>query len=121
MRSLYYFSLLFLMSLNFISCSDSVSDLYTEDVVVSVESENLTIQNNFNHSIYYFAVEAGTAIYIQWAPVSTDVNRVKSRRTKRIPLEDIHAFEPGDEILIYYWSEKEPDNINIKSQQIETQ
>lgn len=104
-----------------VSCTDSISDLNTEDIVVSVESEELTIRNNFNHSIYYFAVEAGTAAYIQWAPISSDENRIKSQSTKRIPLDEIHAYEPHDEIIIYYWSKKEPGNNNIKSQRIGTE
>lgn len=102
------------------SCADSVSDLNTDDVAITSNSADLNIKNNFNHSIYYFAVEAGIAAVIQWAPISSDENRVKSRSTKQIPLENIHAYEPGDEILIYYWSKKEPGNNNIKFQRIQT-
>lgn len=116
-----YSKILFVLSCLFIvSCSDSVSDLNTKDVFVTTDNDNLTIRNNFNHSIYYFAVESGVAAQILWAPVSTEENRVKSRSTKQISLNEIHAFEPGDEILIYYWSKKEPGNNNIKFQRIET-
>ena len=110
----------FFLILIFSGCADSVSDLNTKDVVVSVEIENLNARNNFNHSVYYFVVEAGVAAVIQWAAISTDENRIKSRSTKQIPFNEIHAFEPGDEIIIYYWSKKEPGNNNIKSQRIET-
>ncbi len=120
MRRLYSTPLLFLIGLISVSCSDSVSDLNTDDVIVSVESEELTIQNYFTYSIYYFAVDAGTAAYIQWAAISTDENRVKSRSTKRIPVDQIYGFEPGKDIIVYYWSEKEPSNNNIKSQRIGT-
>ena len=120
MRRLYSPSLLLLIGLIFVSCSESVSDLNTNDVIVSVEGEDLTIQNNFNHSIYYFTVEAGTAASIQWAAISTNENRVKSRSTKRITLDQIYRYEPGAEIIVYYWSEKEPSNNNIKFQRIET-
>lgn len=108
------------MSVILISCSDSVSDLNSKDVIVSVESKDLIIKNNFNHSIYFFNVDADTAISIKWAPISTQENCIKSRSTKRIPLNEIHAYEPGDEIIVYYWSEKEPNNDNIKFQKIET-
>lgn len=119
-----YYSILLLSLFSFLtfsSCADSVSDLNTDDVSISTDSVDLTIRNNFNHSIYYFAVEAGVAAAIQWAPISSDENRVKSRSTKRIPLENIHAYEPGDEIIVYYWSKKEPGNKNIKFQRVGVQ
>ncbi len=112
---------LLLITLFFITCSDSVSDLNRKDVSLIIESDHLKIQNRFSHSIYYFAVESGVAAQIQWAPLSTDENRVKPRGMKSLPLDSIHAYEPGDEILFYYWSEKEPKNSNIKFQSIETQ
>ena len=120
MRRIYTLSILLFTGLLFIGCSDSVSDLNTKDVTVSVKSEDLAIKNNFNHSIYYFVVKANTAIYIKWAPISSDENRIKSRSIKRIPLNEINASGTGDEILVYYWSEKEPSNNNIKFQRIET-
>lgn len=122
MRKFCLVLLLFLSFFIFLSCSDSVSDLNTDDVsaVIDIDNGHLQIRNNFNHPIYYFAVEAGVAVVIQWAPVSSKENQIKSRNTKRIPLNEIHAFEPGDEILIYYWSKKEPGNNNIKSQRIDT-
>lgn len=118
-RLYFLIAVVFIISIS--GCADSVSDLNTDDVSITVDSEDLNIKNNFNHSIYYFAVEAGVAAVIQWAPISSDENRVKSRSTKRILLENIHAYEPGDEILIYYWSKKEPGNKNIKFQRIQTQ
>lgn len=102
------------------SCADSVSDLNTKDISISYNNETLEIRNNFNHPIYYFAVESGIAAAIQWAPISSKENRIKSRNTKRISLDEIHAAEPGDEILFYYWSKKEPGNNNIKFQKVET-
>lgn len=103
-----------------LSCSDSVSDLNTKDISVSSDGEYLEIRNHFNHPIYYFAVESGIAAAIQWAPISSKENLVKSRSTKRISLDKIYAFESGDVILFYYWSKKEPGNKNIKFQRVET-
>lgn len=112
---------LFFITFLLISCSDSVSDLSKKDVALRIENEQLLVRNKFNHSIYYFAVESGAAAQINWAPLSTDGNRVKPGRTKSIPLDSIYAYDPGDEILFYYWSQKEPENNNIKFQSIQSQ
>ncbi|MCG2589048.1 hypothetical protein [Rhodohalobacter sulfatireducens] len=112
---------LFLITLLLISCSGSVSDLSKKDVSLNIENEHLLVKNNFNHSIYYFAVESGVAAQINWAPLSTEENRVRPGRLKSIPLDSIHAYDPGEEILFYYWSQKEPKNNNIKFQSIQSQ
>lgn len=112
---------LFFITLLLISCSDSISDLSKKDVSLRIDNEHLLVKNNFNHSIYYFAVESGVAAQINWAPLSREENRIRPGRLKSIPLDSIHAYDPGEEILFYYWSQKEPKNNNIKFQSIQTQ
>lgn len=104
----------------FSGCSDSISDLRKDDVSVTINNSDLRIKNNSNHSIYYFAVRSGPAP-VQFAPISTDKNRVRPGRVKKIPLDSIHIYEPGNEILFYYWSQKEPKNNNIKFKNIQIQ
>ena len=102
------------------SCSDSVSDLETDHISIQVESEDLQIKNNFNHSVYYFAVESGVAALINWAPISSEENRVKPKSVRPVSLDEIHGYKPGKTILFYYWSEKEPSSENIKFRRLET-
>ncbi|NBC64778.1 MAG: hypothetical protein GVY07_03810 [Bacteroidetes bacterium] len=112
---------LFFITLLLISCSDSISDLSKKDVWLRIENEKLLVRNKFNHSIYYFAVESGVAAQINWAPLSTDENRIGAGRTKSILLDSIYAYDPGEEILFYFWSQKEPKNNNIKFLSIQIQ
>jgi hypothetical protein len=107
--------------LAFWGCSDSVSDLNTKDVSLFIDSADLNIRNNFSHPIYYFAVESGVAAQINWAPISTEENRVKARGMKSLPLDSINAYDHGDEIIFYYWSKKEPGNDNIKYQRVKAE
>lgn len=101
-------------------CSDSLSDLKSDDIRIKMDDNTLTIQNNFNHSIYYFAIESGAAAATLWTPLNTEENRMRPNHKKRIPVNDISGYAPGKTILFYFWAKENPGSNEIKFRRVET-
>ncbi len=114
-----YFLFLFLIGV-LTGCSDGLLGIGSGEVEAKVNEKELEVHNNLNGSIYYFAVERGTAAVISWAPLSEERNEVKARHTRKISLDDIIGYKKGKEILFYYWAQKEPGSDDIKNMVIQT-
>lgn len=104
-----------------LGCSDNPTAFSSEEIEGKVTEETLEVFNKLDRSIYYFVVERGTAATILWAPTSGEDNEIKRLRSRAIKLDDIFGFEPGKEILFYYWSEQELGSADIKNIVIQSQ
>lgn len=108
---------LFLLLL-IISCVDVSNS--TEGVSGTWKNKKVMIENGSTSSIYYFAVEQGTSEVINWAPHSSNENKVESFSNLVLDENDIYGFENGKTVIIYYWSVKDPSLDQIESLAVKT-
>jgi len=102
----------FLFLLLLISCTSVSGNV---DGVSGVwKNKKVMIENGTTSSIYYFAVEQGVSEVINWAPHSSEDNKVKRFSSLSLDNNDVYGFEEGKKVIIYYWSVKDPKLEQIK-------
>ncbi|WP_185958249.1 hypothetical protein [Fodinibius sediminis] len=95
------------------ACSENPSEPGINTADVQVEEDGIRVTNERRYPICYFAVGRYYAAQISWAPVSSPENEILPRQNKFIPFSEIGGYEPGSDILFYYWSGKDatPEDI----------
>lgn len=78
------------------ACSHSLEPVPANDEIVLV--------NKTRETIYYAAFEQGVLARILWAPASRDENRLNSGAAKPVRLDEIYEFEPGENLVLYWWT-----------------
>ncbi|MBO6622163.1 MAG: hypothetical protein JJ892_14210 [Balneola sp.] len=114
MKIAYLFILLILIS----SCTAFENE--NNELAYRWESNELVIENGTSETFYYAAFEQEILAVIDWAPVSTEENELLPNSFKTIKSEDIYEYEPGDTIVLFYWSGSEPPYEIFESVKIET-
>ncbi len=83
------------------------------EVNASFTRNELLVQNGTNSSVYIFAVDQETAAVIDWAPVSSDENRVSANNSRSFDKSTIVGFEEGEPVIVYYWFDPEEEIFNF--------
>lgn len=106
--------LLIFVGLLLSDCSDNPSQSTSGQIKAEVSDENLRILNNSMTTIYYFAADQDFMATANWAPTSSEENAIRPQEAKNLPLSEIVYHQPGNEIILYYWTSVNPgqDEIN---------
>lgn len=113
-RQILPFSLLLLL----ISCTAFLDN--ADGVSGTWKNKKVMIENGTTSSIYYFAVEQGTLEVINWAPHSSNENKIESFSNLGIDESEIYGFEKGKTVIFFYWSVKDPKSDQIESLAVKT-
>lgn len=89
------------------ACSEDEEFVFGGTVVIEVQESSLTVSNQTNVIIYYFAVERNTLSIIDWIPCNTPdrcgdrgINPIHSRV---VPYMDITGWKSGADVVIFLW------------------
>ena len=112
----------FIVLILLFSCS-SPTESTENSVSVTKMGNQLKITNNSNQTVYFFAVEQGTASLINWAPHFDDPKIIISSSTI-INYSEIYngskdQIETGDIVIVYYWDNRDKTNPKIYSTVVE--
>ena len=113
---------IFIVFILLISCSSPTES--TENLIsVTKMGNQLKITNNSNQTVYFFAVEQGTASLINWAPHFDDQKIIKNSSTI-INYSEIYSgseeqLKAVDKVIVYYWDDTEKTNPKIYSTVVE--
>lgn len=94
-----------------ISCSDNPLAFKSDEIDVLVSKNKMTIINKTENPIFYFVVERETAAAINWVPISSSENEIIPQQNKQLNLNDVFGFKAGRQIIVYYWSDPNPQSI----------
>jgi hypothetical protein len=91
-----------------------------EFIEAEAKDRDLVIENNLERSVYYLVIEREIMARVLF-DLSVVEENIKSLGTKSIILKDIFGYENrGDQIVIKYWTNKDPDSDEIKNIIIDT-
>ena len=104
------------VALVFIACSSPTDPL----TVTNTGTESLRLVNKTAESIYYFAVEAGAASLINWAPCTDPAlcKQVPPHGVSDIPYDQIALYTPAARQAIVYWWHLRPDGGSFRPDSI---
>lgn len=93
-----------------ISCTDEVTNEHP--IAVSSINDKLVIKNQSNTDLYFAVFPESIIHLIDWAPITSEENKLFPSQTIHIPLDTLTDFGqiPGNEPLaFYYWEAVERD------------
>jgi hypothetical protein len=103
-----------------LGCSDDLTDSVTDEVDARVFDNTLIITNNYYKPIYYFASEQGSLALINWAPISSETNKINAFNNEYLDINKIFNYEKGRQIVVIYWSDLYPEDDRMHSIIIDT-
>jgi hypothetical protein len=109
---------LFILITLFLSCSAFENE--NNEIAYRWESNELVIENGTSETIYYAAFEQEILAVIDWAPISTEENKILPNTVKMLKAKEIYEYEPGDTIVLFYWSGSESPYELFENVKIET-
>ncbi|HAH51195.1 MAG TPA: hypothetical protein DCL80_07985 [Balneola sp.] len=109
---------LFILITPFFSCSAFENE--NNEITYRWDSNELVIENGTSETFYYAAFEQDILAVIDWAPVSTEENKLLPNTVRRLKAKDIYEYEAGDTIVLFYWSGTEPPHEVFENVKIET-
>ena len=62
------------------------------------------MRNGLNETIYVVAFEKNILALINWAPVSTEENKIEPQKSRMIDKDDILGYEEGTVVVVFYWN-----------------
>ena len=96
-------------------CSDMFSDGYSEQVTSKINNDKLITYNNSSSTIYSIAMDQEFAASANWTPVSNAENAIQPRASKEVLLSTLTYNKPDSDIVVYYWTSKDPNSDDIRS------
>ena len=89
------------------ACSEDEEFVFEGTVSIEVQDSSLTIINQTNVIIYYFAVESRTSSVIDWRPCANpdecDEVAIDPNRSRVVPYMDIPGWESGTDVVVFLW------------------
>lgn len=73
-----------------------------EAIWAHIDGDSIIIKNGFTEERYYAVFDESWLATINWAPAVGEKNRIESKETVLLPLENIIKQEHG-KIIVFYW------------------
>ena len=102
----------------FLSCSSFENE--NNRIAYRWESNSLIVENGDDENIYYAVFEQELLAVIDWAPFSSEENRILGKNFVRITKKDIIGYDDGDTVVLFYWKGENPPYEVIESIEIDS-
>lgn len=109
-------TLVSVVSLALVACSAPTEPLS----IARSGMQSLRLVNRTTEPIYYFAVEAGAAAMINWAPCAHPVSckHVAAHGESALPYDQIAFYTPAAQHVIVYWWHLRSDGSSFRPDSI---
>ena len=99
------------------ACLSCDSGVEGNPLGIKSTSEGISVHNLSNKTLYYTAFERERLAYINWAPCTRplDCDHVTPGAATVILYDSIYGYEPGKEVVVFWWNLEKSDNSEYKA------